>query len=297
MTWTISHFNTNIRGNLGQMLMTEIHTQKDNPFATIEIYTEKGIIPAASSQPAPERTITKMVPVYAATRSEEEPSPVRAPVESPIVEASHGKLQQEIIQIGFPRMVQRAAMPNFDFDQVSNEMIEDKVAVIARKTVTLLAEAAKNDLMRQAREVQKIVDNMITKIEGKIDRDFVERMFNKFRVMLNDVNEKVENIQCSFLEWVTRDELEIVLEKFLSVVRDVNDAAGTNRKYHCLLCGKPKAHLAGMSLAPPDLMPDGSEPTTSKKRARKKYPPPDYLQETVADGVPPPRSVVQYLTS
>jgi hypothetical protein len=293
----MSHFHTNIRGNLGQILMTEIRAHKDNPFATVEIYGERGSIPAQVSQLHPERTVTKMVPVYPALRSEDEPPPVHVPAAAPIIETSPGRPHQEIIQIGFPRVPQHTVMPAFDFSQVSTEMIEDKVAVIARKTVTLLAEAAKNDLMKQAREVQRIVDNMITKVEGKIDRDFVERMFNKLRVMLNDVNEKVENIQCSFLEWVTRDELEIVLEKFLSVVKDVNDAAGTNRKYSCLLCGKPKAHLAGMSLAPPGLVPEDGELVTNTRKARKKYPPPDYLQETVADGVPPPRNVVQFLTT
>jgi hypothetical protein len=52
-----------------------------------------------------------------------------------------------------------------------------------------------------------------------------------------------------------------------------------------------------MSLVPAELMPDDGEPTTSKRKARKKYPPPDYLQETVADGAPPPRNVMQYVTS
>jgi hypothetical protein len=87
--------------------------------------------------------------------------------------------------------------------------------------------------------------------------------------MLNDVNEKLENIQCSFLEWVTRYALEIVLEKFLSVVEDVNDVAGTNKKYSCLLCGKPKVHLAGMSLATPGprakRWPAGNQHKKSKK--------------------------------
>jgi hypothetical protein len=183
----------------------------------------------------------------------------------------------------------------FDFDQVSLDMIEDKVAVVARKTVTLLADNAKNDLMAQAQAVQRSVDEMISKVEGKIDRDFVERMFNKFRVMLADMNEKIENIQCSFLEWVTRDELELVLQKFIGVVRDVNDAAGTKVKYNCLLCGRPRAHLAGMSFTEGVL---DEEPMEGKVKPKKKSSAPDYSrQDRTAESRKAPRDVVQFLTT
>jgi hypothetical protein len=174
-------------------------------------------------------------------------------------------------------------------------MIEDKVAVVARRTVTLLAENAKNELISQSKQVQKAVDEMITKVEGKIDRDFVERLFNKFRVMLGEVNEKVETIQCSFLEWVTRDELELVLQKFLGVVREVNDAAGTKVKYNCLLCGRPRQHLAGMSLL--DTLPPDDD--TPRAKLKRKYIVPDYgkqLRAMEGKGTAP-RDVVQFLTA
>jgi hypothetical protein len=136
-----------------------------------------------------------------------------------------------------------------DIATLSDELIEEKVAAFARKVVTLLADSAKADMSLQAAELKKIVDGVMTMIDLKIDREFVERMFNKFRVMLAVMNEKIENIQCSFLEWVTRDELTLVLEKFAGIVGEVQDSAAATGKYGCLLCGRKRSHVAGMSMA------------------------------------------------
>lgn len=158
-------------------------------------------------------------------------------------------------------------------DAEITEMIEDKVSMVARKTIAILADHAKEKMNEQAREVKKSIDHVISLVDGKIDRDFVERMFNKFRVMVNEMNEKIDNLQCSFLEWVTRDELEMVLQKFISIVTDVKDAAATKAKYNCLLCGRPRQHLAGMMIGnvlPKNLHDDASP---SKQKLPKTVPP------------------------
>jgi hypothetical protein len=299
MCFTFSHFHANIRGRPGEMLLAELRTKApESPFVTIELLSRESAFRYGTEPGISEtRTITKIVPAYQAARHpNDEPSEPRHPPPAELQRVEPPRhLQPEIIQIGYTKLPQRIGSQTFDIDQVSQEMIEDRVAVVARKTVALLADNAKNDLNMQAREVQKTVDEMISKVEGKIDRDFVERMFNKFRVMLNDINEKIENIQCSFLEWVTRDELELVLQKFLGVVKDVNDAAGTKVKYSCLLCGRPRAHLAGMSFA--DVGHD-EEMGQVKPKPKKKYIAPDYgRQERTADSKRPPRDVVQFLTT
>ena len=111
---------------------------------------------------------------------------------------------------------------------------------------TEFLERAKTETQKEVQNSLKVVDQISTKIDQKIDRDFVERMFNKFRIAMNELNEKMENLQCSFLEWVTRDELEMVLQNFVKVVSDVKDTAASKSKYNCLLCGRPRQHLAGM---------------------------------------------------
>ncbi|KAK8852390.1 hypothetical protein M9Y10_017364 [Tritrichomonas musculus] len=200
------------------------------------------------------------------------------------------------------------------------EMIEDKVSMVARKTIAILADHAKDKMDEQAKQVKKSIDQVISLVDGKIDRDFVERMFNKFRVMFNEMNEKVDNLQCSFLEWVTRDELEMVLQKFISVVTDVKDAAATKAKYNCLLCGRPRQHLAGMMIsnAIQKTTPDDISNSQIKTRQPKTVPPtamkptrkistgfPDDLRDSRKRGQTAlasqhqqlPRDVVQFLTT
>jgi hypothetical protein len=288
-----------VRGRPGEILLAEIRTKSEaSPFAATELLSREGVFRHGVEAPKAEtRVVTKIAPVYQAVRVQEDGAETRA---APPPEDDHREQRRsgpEIIQIGFSRMPGRMADPvGYDFD-MPNQLVEDKVAVVARKTVTLLVENAKNDLMTQTVAVQKMIDTVLTKIDGKIDREFVERMFNKFRVMLGDLNEKIANIQCSFLEWVTRDELELVLQKFLGIVRDVNDAAGTKVKYNCLLCGKPRAHLAGMSFV--DMVPPEDE-EAPKGRAVKRYPPLDNGRTSRSTEVPmkpPHRDVVEFLTA
>lgn len=87
---------------------------------------------------------------------------------------------------------------------------------------------------------------MVLMMDQKTDRDSVERMFNKFRVILTDLNEKIENQQCSFLERVTRDELELVLLKFTAGVGDVQDSALVHASYECFVCGRKRLQVARM---------------------------------------------------
>jgi hypothetical protein len=154
--------------------------------------------------------------------------------------------------------------------------------------------------MAEAQAVQKTVDTVLSKMDEKINRDFVERMFNKFRVMIGDINEKLENVQCSFLEWVTRDELELVLQKFVGVVRNVNDAAATKGKFNCLLCGRPREHLAGVSLlqGPPLPTSRSDDGGARSKKPGRKYPESDLSEfHRLERTGPAPQSVVQFLTS
>jgi hypothetical protein len=280
------------------MLISEMRTVSTaSPFVTVDLVSrESAFRYGVPEVKVPEGRPTPKIEVQAMRGAGEEHPPDRAMPPHAEPKAEGRRATPEVIRIGGIRMPQRASGQAFDFDAMSADLIEDKVGVVARKTVTLLVDSAKNELTAQAKEVQRAMDEMISRVDGKIDREFVERMFNKFRVMLNDMNDKIANIQCSFLEWVTRDELELVLNRFLGVVKEVNDAAGTKVKYNCLLCGRPRAHLAGMSFT--DALPD-EENEETKVRPKKRY---IVLEngrmEKTADGkARAPRDVVQFITS
>jgi len=103
---------------------------------------------------------------------------------------------------------------------------------------------AKVDAAKEVKKGLKVMEEVVSRIE----RDFVERMFNKFRVVVADLKERIQPLQCTFMEWVTREELQDVIEKFVDQLTDVNDTAVGSSKYKCLLCGKPRTHVSGMML-------------------------------------------------
>ena len=123
--------------------------------------------------------------------------------------------------------------------------IETNIKIVAKRAVTALVNEIKEEIKSDLEEVRKSNQVALSLIDKKVDREFVEKIFNKLRVMMNAFNDQIENMQCSFLNWVTRDELEIVLRQFSAQLSDDN-SSGTTSKYHCLLCGQPKQHLAGM---------------------------------------------------
>ena len=125
------------------------------------------------------------------------------------------------------------------------EDLEAGIKVVARKAVSALVSQVKQSIKEEIEEIRKIGVSQNALIDKKVDREFVEKVFDKLRIMMNSFNEQLENMQCSFLNWVTRDELEIVLQQFAAKLND-DDSSVTTSKYTCLLCGHPKQHLAGM---------------------------------------------------
>ena len=132
------------------------------------------------------------------------------------------------------------------YPQLQQELIEEKVGKEARKVIAGLSVSIQENVENKLAEMQKEVDKAVNLIDNKIDRTFVEKMFNKFRIMMKEINDKIDTLQVSFLDWVTRDELEMVLQRFMNILNNKSDSAGTTSKFTCLLCGRPKDHLSGM---------------------------------------------------
>ncbi|OHT17027.1 hypothetical protein TRFO_12724 [Tritrichomonas foetus] len=77
-------------------------------------------------------------------------------------------------------------------------------------------------------------DQLMTTIERKIDRDTVERLFNKFRVLINNLNEKEKSLEEISKNFVTTKQYE-ALVKSISVVQPPNSKKKSNK---CMFCGK-----------------------------------------------------------
>ena len=131
-------------------------------------------------------------------------------------------------------------------DQYTEDIVFDKVGKEARRVISELASSINDAVKEQLDDMRKDVNQYASLVDNKVDRSFVEKMFNKFRIMMKELNDKVDDISYSFLNWVTRDELEMVLQRFMNLLNNKSDTCGTTSKFTCLLCGRPKAHLSGM---------------------------------------------------
>ena len=129
---------------------------------------------------------------------------------------------------------------------ITDEQIETKVSRYAAHAVATLEDRIHRKVDEKLAIMKSNNDQVISMLDRKIDREFVERMFDKFREMMNAFKDEIDNMQASFLNWVTRDELEIVLRQFNDMIHDTENTAGTTSKYHCLLCGRPRQRVAGM---------------------------------------------------
>ncbi|OHS93355.1 hypothetical protein TRFO_40349 [Tritrichomonas foetus] len=189
------------------------------------------------------------------------------------------------------------AAPTFSIEE-----IQEKVDHAIKASIAGFLERSKLETQKEVEKALKVVDQVSAKIEQKIDREFVERLFNKFRVVVSDLKDKIDQIQCTFLGWVTREELEEVLERFVEQLQEVKDTAGASSKYKCLLCGRPRTHISGMivnDMLKSDLdeeMMDSEPPVQQKvtKRSGSRIQTPKTPKRSQN---PMPRDVIQFLTS
>jgi hypothetical protein len=130
--------------------------------------------------------------------------------------------------------------------QISQSEIEEKVDSAIKSSITGFMERAKGEAVKAVEERLKVVDTISTQIDLKIDRDYCERMFNRFRLVTMELKNRIDDDRATFMGWVTREELELALEKLVGRLADIKDTAIATSKYNCLLCGKPRTHVSGM---------------------------------------------------
>lgn len=155
-----------------------------------------------------------------------------------------------ILKLGNYKRPRSAGMDKTRYEQSKNDTfgdadLENRIKSIARRVVEAMVNMVKDQLQEQIKVVQQNSSNLMILLDKKVDREFVETMFNKFRVMMGTFNDQIENMQASFLNWVTRDELEIVLQKFAQTILDEGPASAAVSKYSCLICGHAQ-HSAAM---------------------------------------------------
>jgi hypothetical protein len=180
---------------------------------------------------------------------------------------------------------------------ITQSEIDEKVRVSITATLAGFLDRARGELMKEVQTRLKVVDLISSKIDGKIEREFVERLFNNFRAVITELKTKIEDVQSTFMGWITREELQQVLERFAESLAEIKDTAGGSSKYKCLLCGQPRTHVSGMIMHNTGMFEDDmqmeGEQVIIVPKPRPNSP---VFAKAKRSIVPPPRNVLQLLT-
>ena len=89
---------------------------------------------------------------------------------------------------------------------------------------------------------QKVVDNASDTID-KIDKNLVERMFDKFQNMLNELRNRLLELKDAVEQTATREEINEMLNNLLSDIG--NDGQTAIGRVHCIACGREASCVTG----------------------------------------------------
>lgn len=131
--------------------------------------------------------------------------------------------------------------------------------VVDMKIVGSLNFLSESEISQRTRELTFLLgqfkrekDQLMSVIERKVDRDFVERLFDKFRVLLNDVNDKVSIFQQGSEKFATISQIQEVFRmidnvksNLINLISNPTAAAGKRSGQECLFCGRKISLVAG----------------------------------------------------
>jgi hypothetical protein len=254
--------------------------------------------PPPIQQPSPPQSPKTSAPCARQENEEQPPEPATPSSIRSVISRERVKPLQIRVLRSAPKLDGQPSGSSIPPAEISQADLEAKVDSAVRMSIGGFLDRVRNEIVKEVQTQLKVVDAIATKIDSKIDRDFVERMFNKIRVVVGELKNRIDQTQGTFMDWITREELHEVLEKFAEQLASVKDTAGTKSKYRCLLCGKPRSHLAGMILAPAlDEFDDFARPKEKEKKASR----PNtrggsaHTDRPTRSGTSAPRDVVQLL--
>lgn len=99
---------------------------------------------------------------------------------------------------------------------------------------------------------------VMSAIERKIDRDYVERLFDKFRSIIHGINDRVKELADLNNEFATRQDFLNLLQLVKNMPKEIRPGSVLKKGPACLFCGKPKTSLAGS--IPPNVAANAGKP-------------------------------------
>jgi len=123
-------------------------------------------------------------------------------------------------------------------------------AELSDTEVTRIKNLIKNDLSFDdaidfLRENLKKNQEILSSIDRKVDKEFIERLFDKFRELISSLHERIDEISSNLKNYSTKGELNNVIEKCGEIHKRLNQSVAVKKGSNCLFCGRSKTSLIG----------------------------------------------------
>lgn len=107
-------------------------------------------------------------------------------------------------------------------------------------------------------KVSNEYSEVMSAIERKIDREYVERLFDKFRSIIHGINDRVKELADLNNDFATRQDFHNLLQFVKNMPKELRPGTVLKKGPACLFCGKPKASLVGS--IPPNVAASAGKP-------------------------------------
>lgn len=157
------------------------------------------------------------------------------------VKSGHIKVYRESIKPQKERNDTEVKEPEKGF--APSGLSDEQLNLIAKKVETALNI---NDIKALVENTRKQNDDVLSSLERKVDRDFDERLFDKFRVYMVKLGEKLNDLNNRVMDFATHEELNNVVN-LVKVLTNAKKETTTALKKgpECLFCGRGRAAIQG----------------------------------------------------
>ena len=88
-------------------------------------------------------------------------------------------------------------------------------------------------------------DKLMSAVERKVDRDMVERLFNKFRTIIMRLNDKVTDLSSLLGKFATQQDVDVVAKAVSHIPYGPEKGAAVKLGPECICCGRARTALSG----------------------------------------------------
>lgn len=99
-----------------------------------------------------------------------------------------------------------------DSTEEKDPVIHKEVHINYRTKLMGIDRETIDEFSNMMKEFLKNKDEIMIEVERKVDRDVVERLFNKFRTILNSLNDKIKDIAYTMKKFATQEDMQTVAE-------------------------------------------------------------------------------------